>query len=431
MNLLVITNAGLFPSVGRPGAGLFFANMLRRLVPHVGRIVAVTPVAYIPGPLLALGRFRQQSLIAAHESWNGIEVIRPPYLSLSADQHLWFQARWYLRAAAPLCEVLHRRHRFDLVVGYGFGPPAHAAQYVARQTGLRCVSWAIGTDVHTSPGQSAENASLFRHNVRHTDLILTESAALRGDILRSCPQARHVHTYYKGIDLEGLGGTVDRAAVRAQLGLAPGRTYLLMAGRVWLPKGAYEFYEAFQRLAAARPTLDAVWVGDGLDARNLRQMAQRDGLTDRFKITGNVPRERVLEYMRAADLLVFPSHAEGLPNVVMEGMAAGLPAISTDVGGVGEIIVPGVTGLLIPPKDAGAIVAAVEHVLGSPDRGAAMAARGRRFIWDYFNVDRNAPIALNILRHIAGGGAPEDPVASAAGVAPGRLPRDLLADNVP
>ena len=422
MKILVVTNAGLFPSADKPWGGIFFANLLARLRPRLERLVVVAPTAYIPPPLDRLARFRRRTRRRA--VWRGIEVVRPPYLSLTLTRHLWFQARSFLRAAAPVCEALHRGGRFDVVVGYGFGPPAHAAQYVARAIGRPCVAWAIGTDVHTSPRESAENASLLRHNVRHVGLILTESDALRRDLVAACPPATHVHTYYKGIDLADLGAAGDRAALRGRLGLADDRTLMLMAGRVWRPKGAFEFYEAFKRLAGPWPALDALWVGDGLDAANLKALARRDGLAGRVTITGSVPRGRVFDTMRASDLLVFPSHAEGLPNVVMEAMAVGLPVVATDVGGMREVVLPEATGLLVPPRNVEALVAGIERVLRRPEEARAMAARGRRLIRDHFDVDRNASIALKILEHTARGGPADAPLPAAAGVPAGTLPAE-------
>jgi glycosyltransferase involved in cell wall biosynthesis len=430
VRILVITNAGLFPNAWEPEAGIFFANLLARLVPLAERIVTVSPMGFLPPPLEILPRFAGRRRIPRREFWHGIEVQRPPFLSFGSARHQWLQARGFCRAVAPLGERLHRRCRFDVVVGYGFGPAAHAAQFVARAIRRRCVSWAIGTDVHSAPGQSPENASLVRHNVRHTDLILTESDALRCDILSLCPWARHVHTYYKGIDLAFLEGPADRQAVRRGLGLAADRVCMLMAGRVWRPKGTHEFYETFRRLAAAHPRLDAVWVGDGADRRDLEARAAADRLAGRFRITGRVPRPSALEYMQAADLLVFPSHAEGLPNVVMEGMAAGLPVVATDVGGIREIVLPRLTGLLVPPKNVEALATAAEWVMSHPDLAVEMAARGRRLIWDYFNVARNAAVAMQILDHVARGGAADAPLPACAGASAGTLPGALfLAAN--
>lgn len=429
MKILVITSAQTFPSDGRPNAGIFFANLLKRLEVLVDKIMVVSPVAYVPSPLQHSRKFSKHRLIRAHQWWCGIEVFRPQFLSFSNNRHLWIHSRSFCRSSMRLCCSLHRGHRFDIVAGYGFGAPAHAAQCVAKALGLRCVSWAIGSDVNTVSGYSDENARLFRHNVRYTDLILTESDALRRAVIGACPWAKHVHTYYKGIDLEGFKESPSRNALRRELGMAEDRTYMLSAGSVARVKGVDEFYEAFKMLALRRLELAAVWVGGGPAVHQLRNLALKDGLSDRFMVTGHLPRQSVLRFMQAADLMAFPSHAEGLPNVVMEAMAAGLPTVATDVGGTSEVIANEATGLLVPAKNISALADAVERMLEAPQQAQRMALRGRELILKHFDVDRNAPVALSILRHVVSGGPLHLAQPACAGIRVGRLPIDLLSDS--
>jgi len=408
---------------------MFFANFLCQLKPKVERITVVSPKAYGPSGLLRFPRFSNRRLILPHEWWRGIEVFRPDYLSAGAGSHMWFQSRMWCHSLMPLCCSLHRRHDFDVVIGYGFGTPAHGAQCVARTLGIPNVCWAIGSDVHAAPQQSAENVRLFMHNVRYTDAVLTESESLRQAILRRCPNARHVHTYYKGIDLGDLRELPASTEARAKLGLDGERTYMLSSGSVCQTKGVNEFYEAFRALADDFPKLSAIWVGGGPLQDSLQDRARKDGLSDRFGVTGNVPRSDVLTYMRAADVMAFPSYAEGLPNVVMEAMAAELPTISTDVGGVPEIIVEGVTGAMVRPRDSAALAERIRDVFAAPDRWRTMSRNARRVIMDHFDVERNAEIALSFLDRMVAGDSPSEPVSPCADVRPGEKLRDSLVQR--
>jgi teichuronic acid biosynthesis glycosyltransferase TuaC len=426
LRLLAITSAHLFPSTGRPTAGVFFANLLVRLRPLIENLVVVVPTAYVPVWCQRILMLSATGPVIQHETWNGLEIHRPAYFSIRSRRHLWFQSRSASLAAAAICEALHRRYLFDVVLSTGFGPAAHVSQYVAGRVGRRSVAWAIGSDVHTMPHLSDENMRLFRHNVRHSHLILATSEALRREILKICPWARHAHTFYRGIELPVLRPAAERPAIRRDLGLAADRTYMLTAGDVARTKGSEEFYGCFRQLATRWPALAAVWVGDGAEANALRRLAAQDGLTDRFTITGQVPRARVLEFMQAADVMAFPSHAEGLPNVVMEAMAAGLPVVATGVGGIPEIIIGGVTGLRTPVKDIAGMAAGVERVLRDPVGARRRAEAAQHLIRSHFDVGRNAPVLLSILEGVAAGGATDDPLPPCAGVPPGRLPRDVI-----
>jgi len=403
LRILVVTAAHLFPNRDKPTAGIFFANLLRRLKPRVERLVVVVPTAYVPAFLQKLPWGSSAGQVEHHERWQGLNVFHPPYLSIHSRHHLWFQSRSFCLAATPLCLALHRRHDFNLVLGNGFGPPTHTAQYVAKQIHARSVGWAVGSDVHTAPHLSDENMRLFRHNIRHCDLVLTASRALRSHILKACPDATHVHTFHRGIDLEGFQSPVDRAALRAKLGLDAGRTYMLMAGHLGRTKGSEEFYVSFKHLAGKYFPLSALWVGDGPEATALKTRARADGLAGRFLVTGQVPRSSVAEYMHAADLMLFPSHMEGLPNVVVEALAAGLPTVAADVGGVSEVITHETTGLLVPPQDVPAMIRAVERVLDNPEWARQMGEYGREFVREHFDVNRNASRLLQLFQHLVSG----------------------------
>jgi glycosyltransferase involved in cell wall biosynthesis len=389
----------MFPHPAQPQAGIFFANFLRHLRPVLGRLVVVQPWPRLPWPLPRLPRFAASRKGPAHQWWDGIEVYRPDILFAGA-RDLWLPARSACRAAWPLCERLHRRYRFDLVLGIPLGPPAHLAQYVAGRLSLRCVGWATGSDVHDYPKRSAGNARFLRHVIRRCDLILTASDDLGRALRARFPWASRVRTFYRGIALGTLREEADRDSLRRRLGLDPARTYLVMAGAVRARKGAWEFYETLRRLAPSHPGLAAVWVGAGPDAPTLETHAARDGLADRFRITGRVPHATVLDYFRAADLMVFPSYAEGLPNVVVEALAAGLPVVATDAGGTREVVRDGASGLLVPPGDVAALMRAAARLLDDPDQARALARNGRRLAFEQFDAARNAETALALFRQV-------------------------------
>jgi teichuronic acid biosynthesis glycosyltransferase TuaC len=426
MNILAITANQLFPHSPEGSQGIFFANFLRNLRPLVGRIVVVAPRGYLPGFLLRRPRFARFGGPARH-SYFGIEVWRPAFPSLAATGRLWLQARLAAGAVLPLCRRLHERFRFDLVVGHSLDSMAHLANCAARDLGLASVNWAIGGDVNVSPDRSAENAALLRHAVRYSNLVLTFSDALRRAILVRCPGARNVHTFYWGTDLsEVVPPSEDRSPVRRALGLEADATYMLAAGHATATKGTGEFYEAFRAMAGGLPGLRAIWVGDGPDAQALRDRAAADGIAGRFRLTGRVPRAEVLRYMHAADVMAFPTYTEGLPNVVVEALASGLPVVTTPVGGIPEIIADGRTGRLVPVRDARSLAAAVGELLRNKALARDLARRGREFVLRHFDGRTNAPIAREVFRQVAAGGACDGPMPVCANVPPGLLPMSTV-----
>jgi glycosyltransferase involved in cell wall biosynthesis len=109
------------------------------------------------------------------------------------------------------------------------------------------------------------------------------------------------------------------------------------------------------------------------------------GLGGAVKLLGT--RYDVPAILSRSDVACLPSFAEGLPNAVMEGMAAALPVVATAVGGTPELVIPGETGLLVPPGRPTPLAQALVDVLADPERGRRMGGRGRRLIAREYSLD--------------------------------------------
>ena len=113
--------------------------------------------------------------------------------------------------------------------------------------------------------------------------------------------------------------------------------------------------------------------GDGPERSALEREAVRLGVSDRVRFLGAGTRDDVLTLFRGADAVLVTSAWENLPHTVLEALAVGTPVVATAVGGVPEVVVDGVNGLLVPPHDVAAIAAAVERVVSEADLRRSLA----------------------------------------------------------
>jgi glycosyltransferase involved in cell wall biosynthesis len=171
---------------------------------------------------------------------------------------------------------------------------------------------------------------------------------------------------------------------------APEPGLILHVGRLVEKKGTRILLEALLTVPEAR----LVVVGDGPDRRRLEDRARRLGLDGRARFTGELPPDEVRRWMRRAWLLAAPSitardgDSEGLPTVVCEAAAAGLPVIASIHSGMSEAVVHGETGLLVPEGDGRALASAIVELLGDPRRRERMASAGRRLAEESFSRNR-------------------------------------------
>jgi glycosyltransferase involved in cell wall biosynthesis len=117
-------------------------------------------------------------------------------------------------------------------------------------------------------------------------------------------------------------------------------------------------------------------VGDGPLERELRAAAHA-----RVSLVGRKSEQEVAALMRAADVLCVPSDNEGVPNVILEALASGLPVVATRVGGIPEILASPVCGALVPRGEPAALASALMAALAAPARSAEIAAHGARYAW--------------------------------------------------
>jgi glycosyltransferase involved in cell wall biosynthesis len=199
--------------------------------------------------------------------------------------------------------------------------------------------------------------------------------------------ADRVRVIPNAIPLELVERGDNRDGVRRDLGLSTGDFFWLAVGRLERVKDYPSLLRAMVLLRDAAPSARLMIAAEGSQRSVLEGMIRDLGLSGIVRLLGS--RGDVPELLAAADALVHPSLWEGLPNTIIEAMAAALPVVATNRGGTTELVEPGVTGILVPPQTPRALAAAMNDVMQlPPDMQRAMGAIGRRRVIERFANDR-------------------------------------------
>jgi glycosyltransferase involved in cell wall biosynthesis len=205
-----------------------------------------------------------------------------------------------------------------------------------------------------------------------------EGGATRADKLRYVPNAVDVRRFIPQPHL--------RLTVRKELGIPEGTFCWLAVGRLEEAKDYPTLLQAFSQVAVEHPEAQLVIVGQGTLEAELKEMAGRLSLADRVRFLGL--RTDVASLMNAADAFVMSSAWEGMPMVVLEAQASGLPVVATHVGGIPEVVVPGKTGCLVPPRDPDALADAMKKLMAlPPEERVKMGLAGREQVVARYSLE--------------------------------------------
>jgi len=272
-------------------------------------------------------------------------------------------------------DVVHTHDLWSNLFGVPSARLAGVPAIVSSQRDLSHLDWYQGKRrvwlrrIQNMGGAILTNATPIR------DALIAEDGCVPGKL-------RVIHN---GVDIAKFHtGRANRAGLfpgvgEAKLIVLVGNMHSDVKGHRWLIASAPIVVREF-------PSTRFVLVGDGEKRANFEAQVRDSGLMENFLFLGR--RGDIPEILACCDIAVLPSRAEGLPNAVLEYMAAGLPSVVTRVGGNTELVDDGETGLSVPPEDSGAISKALLKLLRDPCMARRLGHAGHEFIVRNFSFER-------------------------------------------
>lgn len=200
--------------------------------------------------------------------------------------------------------------------------------------------------------------------IRFADRIVAVSHSQKDRLTRLWISPRKIAVVHNAIELDRFAG-IQAISLKQRFGFSSDAIVVVAGGRFSQEKGQKDLVEAAARAIRRNPRIKVVMFGHGPDFDLILSQIRAVGLQDSILCPGH--ERHMLGYLRSADLLVNPSLSEGLPNIILEAMALGVPVVATSVGGVPELIQHEANGLLVPAKDPIALSDAILEMCGDPE----------------------------------------------------------------
>ena len=259
---------------------------------------------------------------------------------------------------------------------------------------LRALGWPLKL-VFTSAAQR-HHTWLTRWLIRQMDAIIATSELSASFLKREATVVMH------GVDTDRYAPPADRAAAFADSGL-PGRYAIGCFGRVRAQKGSDVFVDAMCRLLPRYPDFTAILVGaitpeHSVFANQLKKRIEAAGLQSRIVITGELAIEEVQRWYQRLTIYAFTSRNEGFGLTLIEAMSVGAALVASRAGAAELVVEDGVTGVLTPPGDVDALVAALEPLMRDPASAIAMGIRAQAGVLAKFSLDAEANRIAEVYR---------------------------------
>lgn len=370
--------------------------------PHMG---GIEKVVYEQSKRLAKMGYRIAVLTSRpHREQAGSEservnVLYYPTLGLAEKIGLpypipWFEAYPMLKAVIKNCNIVHAH-------GHPY-PSSFLACKVAKQFGKPFIvtqhNTFIDYDNWLNLAESLNDWTIGTTVLRKADRIITVSRATKEYVLKLGADKNKTSVIYNGVD-EQFFQPMNKEKCRERLGLPKNRKIILSVRRLVYKNGLNTLIEAASQLVREHDGLLFLLIGTGPDRGFIANRIKQLKLGSSVKLAGFVPDEQLPFYYNAADCFVIPSSSgEGLPMVLLEAMACGLPVISTISGGTAEIIKENVNGFLAPPRDPEALANAMRKVISNRATSVEMGKENRRTVEKKSTWSHNMEQLMKIYR---------------------------------
>ena len=367
---IVLVSRWYPPHTGYGGVAAYnhsLAHALRELGHHVSVVAA-----------------RWSADVPAAADDRGVRVLRllAPYhyrlhrLPLLGRQMRAIEQLRYSRKVARALAGLDARHPIDVVEFAEVNAEGFAYQRQRRRAPVvvRCHTPTFILQHYTTPDEAPYDVSAIiameKYSIRHADALTAPSHDMARTIARECGIAiEHIQVIPNAVDVHAFAPSGENATAKQAI-------TMLHVGRIERVKGVEVLVRAIPVLAARAPMARVVFVGEGSMRAQLENWLRDQGLLERVIFTGGVDATALAQWYRQADIAVVPSlNYESFSYTCAQAMAAGLPVVATQLGGMPETIEG--AGLLVPPGDADALAGALVRLCSDASLREQLGSAGR------------------------------------------------------
>ncbi len=340
----------------------FSYQLVKALKKHID-VTVVCPLPWFPNikALSFMTKWYEMAQVPEFHCFDGIDVYYPKYFMLPKISRS-IQPKLQNNSSKRLIEKIHKNNAINLVNAQWMYPDGVTAINITRSMKLPTILTALGCDINDEI-KYPEQKSMIISAINNASCVTGVSKALVEKMKLLGTQQNCFEYIPNGVDTTGFSPEkYARHELSKKLGLNENEKYLLYVGRLSDEKGISYLLSAILKIKkSGNLTFKTIIVGDGDKYNDVVSYIKENKLDNDIILAGLQPHEKIPMWMSCVDMLVLPSIREGMPNVILEAHAMGLPTIATDVGGIPDMISDGVNGFIIQKQNSDLLADAISN----------------------------------------------------------------------
>ena len=375
MKILVITN--LFPNKIEPQRATYNRQQMFMLS-KLCELKVVAPISWFPLKRFFEGDIKS-SEIPSNEVIEGIETFHPKYFMTPKIGRSLYGIMFFFSILMPVLRI-YKTFKFDIIFATWAYPDSFASVLISKLLKKPIITKVHGTDIN----EYAElwlRRRMIRFTLNNSCCVISVSQDLRDKMIEIGVKPEKVKVIYNGIDSD-IFKPLDKMDIRRELGIDINKKVILFVGNLKPVKGLIYLIEAFAGIVDCSQNIVLILIGAGELKKELEDEIKKHGIENCVQILGTKSHKEIPKWMNACDLLCLPSLNEGVPNVILEALACGIPVVASNVGGIPEIQTSKEYGILVSPKNSEELQKAILDCLNKSWDREAISKYSARFSWE-------------------------------------------------
>jgi len=393
MKVLVISH--MYPSTFSEIEGLFIHQQVKELERQGCEVKVISPKPWTPFPIEYLSKkWKRYSQIPKKVIWDGIEVHYPRYLDFPKALFFASSGERMFKGIQKTVDRILQDFKFDLIHSHVALPDGYVGMEIAKRYKKPLVVTVHGADFYRTILKNKKCKKNIEKVINFSNKTIVVSNKLKKTGEKELKiEEEKIVIIPDGINKEDI--FKEESNLSKEYG---DKKIILSVSHLIKTKGIDLNLKAISRLKEKYPTIHYLIIGEGKARKKLEKIVKNLNLQDKVEFLGQLPHNKVMEYMSICDIFSLPSWKEGFGVVYIEAMAHKKPVIACEGEGPEDFIKDKKTGLLVKPKDVGSLAEAIDFLLSNSERAKEIGERAKKLVLENYTWERIAGRLIEIYK---------------------------------